>query len=725
MNPGDNQYGKQPNAYQNAFNQTYLDSKPYVLFNQEMPDDVLDKLLIKELDKDVDHWNLKPWKLRDVDNENVKYFLGDQKGRGPYIKASDDYVDNRLFSSIRAILSYATGQLAVPSITPSKSDDEYLRMAREIQQALYQHSSEEHVEDKVRATIMNLLLRKRGYLKLRFDPNAGIAGDVITEVCNPEDITIDRFAGYMKNPNKIYHRQRSTVDELCAKFPKKANDIYKAYSIKKGVWTQRTQMVTWFEAWFSYFDSKGVPKEGVAMFIPEHHMILDKMPNPNWIYMKSQKKEKQTNVMDYPPKPFINFNYLNLGHSYIDETCLFEQAKPQQDILNQRGQQFNDNISYMNGRWVMSKKAASDQDATKFINRGSKTILLVNAEDVSKAVQVMTPQIMPASVYQSIVDTRNEIDDITGVTALFKGTQPQNQNTLGRDQMLQNQSTMLQDDIVRAVQTGMELYYKIKLQMFRVYYTDDYWFQVKGGDGKFDFIFLNGDTIDSNVKIGVEVDSTLPLDKANIRATAMNLAKMGKIDQQTLMEDLGLPNPDIRTERWIRSQIDMYTYMQSVEQQMENNDASIDIKLLIAGKIPAERDNYDKEYLDYYNHYVSTNKFTQLEDRQKQAIVQFLQIVQIKAQRTARLGETMLNDAGILDRPPIFPLPKRTMQIKLMGNMNPQTTQGIAQTEGQMFTPITGAEDAQNPNKQASAQSGPSQLNNQAQPGGGGAPTAV
>src|SRR4029077_6496791 len=111
---------------------------------------------------------------------------------------------------------------------------------------------------------------------------------------------------------------------------------------------------------------------------------------------------------------------------------------------------------------------------------------------------------------------------------------PQNQDTLGRDQMLKTQAGMLQDDLVRCVQISMEMYYNKLLQMMRVYYTDDYWFQVKGGDGKFDFIMLNGDTIDSNVKIGVQVDSTLPLDKASIRATALELAKMQRIDQLTL-----------------------------------------------------------------------------------------------------------------------------------------------------------------------------------------------
>jgi hypothetical protein len=718
-----NVYGHAPNAYDEPFQNTFLDSKTYKLFNLQMDDETLDKMLIKELDRDKEHWDKEPWQLTKVDVDNTKYFLGNQTDGDQYVKRPQDkYVDNRLFSSMRAILSYATGQLAVPELTPSKSDDEYVRMAREMQQALYQHSAAERVEQKVRAAVTNLLLRKRGFLKMRFDPNIGLQGDIVTDVVNPEDIVIDRFAKYMQQPNKIYHRIWATVEELCIKFPDKAAEIKNCYQIKKNVYTQQTKMISYWECWFSYFDTKGNPREAVCWFIPEHHLILDKMPNPNWVYMKTVNKEKQTNVMDYPPKPFVWFNYINLGHSFIDDTCLFEQGKPQQDILNQRGQQYNDNISYMNGRWVMSKKAVSDQDAQKFINRGAKTVLLANSEDVGKAVQVLTPAIMPESVYQSIQDTRNEIDGIIGTPSIFKGVNPTSSDTLGRDMMLKQQSGMLQDDLVRAVQFGMEDYYRLKLQMFRVYYTDDYWFQVKGGDGKYDFIFLNGDSIDSNVKIGVQVDSTLPLDKANIRWTAMQLAKLGKIDQLTLMEDLGLPDPDIRTERWIRSQIDMYTYMQSVEQQMSNNEADVDIKMLIAGEIPEERDNYDSDYLQYYNHYITTNAFAKLDQEKKQAIDMYLRIVQLKAQRSAALNETMLNRAGILDRPPIFPLPKRTMNIRLMGNMNPQQTQQIAGTEGQMFTPITGAEQAQNPNAQGAAQYGQNQSPNMGAPNQGNSP---
>jgi hypothetical protein len=391
------------------------------------------------------------------------------------------------------------------------------------------------------------------------------------------------------------------------------------------------------------------------------------------------------------------FNYLNLGRSIIDETSLFDQAKPMQEALNYRLKQFNKAVSLANGRWTYDKSQISEEVATKFVNKGAKTLLGVDYSKGTNPIQVFVPNNVSPSLYESIQDSRMEIDGIMGTPNQFSGKDPSNQNTLGRDQMIKQQAGMLQDDLVRSIANGAKKYYALKLQMFRVYYTDDYYFNIKGGDGKYDLIMLNGDTLDSNVKIGVDTDSNLPLDKPSIRANAMNLAKMGRIDQLTLMEDLGMPNPEIRTERYLRSQIDLYTYMQSVEQGMDNNDAETDIMLIVAGKQPEERDTYDEGYLNYFNHFITLNRFKLLPQKAQRDLVTFLQDVVAKAQRSAQLSESMLNDAGIINRPPIFPLPKRTMNIRLQGNMDPQQTQQIAGTEGQMFTSTKGAEDAQSP----------------------------
>ncbi len=640
-----NPYSQQQDVYQEAFTELYPQDTEYEELDLTMSDADLDKMLINSLEADRDHWNKAPWNLQDTDVDNTAFLLGDQLNEKDFLKNDTKYKDNRIFSSTRAILSYATGQLAKPDITPSKGDEIYLKGARDIGAALYQHSADEKVEHKVRATVLNLISRKRGYLKLRWDPNIGLNGDVVTEVCNPEDIIICRYAGYLQNPSKIYHRIRCSVDELCARFPDKAMEIKEAFSIRRGVYSQTSRMVTHFECWFTYNDGEGKPKEGVCWFIQEKHLILDKMPNPNWVYLKSPKKEKQANVTSLPPKPFVAFNYINTGHSYIDETCLVEQAKPLQEMLNKRLRQIGENADYVNGRWVYSKKAFNQEDARNLINKGARTLAGVDREDVSNSLINIAPNQLGAWVENTVMDARNEIDGMMGTPSQFKGSDPTNNDTLGRDLMIKQQAGALQDDLVRCIAMGMEDYYRLKLQMFRVYYTDDYWFQCKGGDGKYEFILLNGNKFDSNVKVSVQTDSTLPLDKSAIRATALELWKAGNaIDYRTLMEDLGLPNPDIRAERYLKSNIDPVAYLRSIEMDQINAAAESDIMLLTANKVPEERDDYDQEYFDYFNKFMASNRFAKLQAKDPKAaqrITAFLMATQHAMMQSLLLQESI------------------------------------------------------------------------------------
>jgi hypothetical protein len=655
-------FQERTDVYEEAFTELYTPESNFEPLDLEMDDAQLEKMLITSLEADRDHWDKKPWNLKQTDLDNTAFLLGDQLNEKDFLRSDTRYKDNRIFSSVRAILSYATGQLAKPDITPSKGDEVYLKGARDIGSALYQHSADEKVEHKVRAAVLNLITRKRGYLKLRFDPNIGLHGDIITEVCNPEDIIIDRYAGYLQNPAKIYHRIRCSIEELCARFPNKSEEIKEAFSVRRGVYSQMSKMVTYFECWFTYTDTEGKPKEGVCWFVQEKKLILDKMQNPNWVYFKSDKKEKEANVTSIPPKPFVAFNYINTGHSFIDETCLVEQARPLQEMLNKRLRQIGENADYVNGRWLADKNSFSQEDARNLINKGAKTVAMVDMTKVPEPLKNVAPQQLGAWVENTVYDARNEIDGIMGTPSVFKGAQPDSKDTLGRDLMVKQQAGALQDDLVRSISMGMEDYYKIKLQMFRVYYTSDYWFQCRGGDGKYEFILINGDKFDTNVKVGVQVDSTLPLDKATIRATAMELWNAGNaIDYRTLMEDLGLPNPEIRAERYLKSQLDPVKYLQSIELSQIDTDAEADIMLIIANKVPEERDDYSESYFNYFNKVVASNRFQKLQGDDPEAaerILGFLMATQHAATQSLNLQES-LNPAGMLPLQPPQQMPQQ------------------------------------------------------------------
>ncbi len=713
--------GQKSNVFTPTVTSYFTPEEQFAQLELDLPDPKLEQLIIRSLNDDIAYWNRAPFKLQEADNQNISYWLGEQWEHTPILKGGNPEVDNRLFSGVRAILSYATARLATPEIVPSKGDDWILAEARNLQLALYQHSVDEGADAKVRAAVLNLITRKRGYLKELFDPNANLNGDVVTEVVDPSDIVIDRFARFGQNPNKIYHRIRCTLDELCSRFPDKQNEIYSVFGMKKGVFTQLSRYCTYFETWFTYMDANGTPREGLACFLHDPHpCILHKGPNPNWIYTGDDKKDKQTNVLFAPPKPFVAFNYLNLGLSYIDETSLFEQAKPMQTLLNKRHKQWHDNIDYANGRWVASADAMNEETATRMVNRGSKTVGLVKTKDtggsVLNAFANIAANSLPAEVYESILDTRNEIDTMLGTPSIFRGADPKRQDTATRDLMQKQQSGMMQDDLVRAVQSGMQSYYQIKLQLMRVFYDDEYTFQAKGGDGAFRFITIKGEGIDPNVKIGVQTDSTLPLDKQMMRTVAQELLQTDKIDYLTAMQDIGMPNPEIRTERFFKSTMQPFVYLESVEKGMANNAAEGDLQQLIAGNQPEEHDNYDEDYLNYVNQYLTTNRFAQLVTENREAaqrVVAFFMAVQHVATQTANLQTNLLDQAGMEDAPPFYP-PK--VDVRLVGSVDNMAAANLA--GGSLPTPPSQGGPAPAPAPATIGQADTQAWNAPEQPGG-------
>jgi hypothetical protein len=529
----------------------------------------------------------------------------------------------------------------MPEVAPSRDEERYLDLADGIKNALHQHSIDNDLDVKTAICSKNLVTRKRGFLKLRYDPLAGTAGDIVVDVIEPSDIIIDKWAKFGEEPQRIYQRIQGSIEDLITAFPDKEKEILTAYGIQRGTVRQLSRRVTHYECWFTY-SQDGMQKEGLIWFLEQPSLILGKMENPNFIYTGMDVKDREVNFYPYPIKPYIVFNYptTNSGKSYIDETCLFDQAKPQQDLLNKRGRQIWENADYANGRLIANKEIMSESDAATFLNKNPKTIMLVDSDNVDRDVKIVSQTFMPNYVVDTLYDARNEIDQIMGTPNIFRGQQQDDAQTLGENVLIKEQASVLQDDLAKAIDKAMVVYYRKLFHMMRVYYTEDHWFRLRGDDGKYNFILLNEDTLDPGVKISVEVGSTLPANKTELRATAIELANMGKIDTLSLYKDLGLPDAEKRAEMLVKEQADLATYVQDVRQKLYNREANTDIYIVISGSQPMERDEYTAEYLQYINDFIISNKFARLAPEQKQALMQFLTEVQAKVSRTADLMGT-------------------------------------------------------------------------------------
>lgn len=635
----------------NIFGQSLPDEE-YELFDLQLNDEKLHKLLVKSLQKNIDHWNSDPFCFDKTDEDNLRYLLGEQFDRKYLRDGEEPIIDNRMFTATRAVLAYVNARVATPEVAPGGSEKKQIQFAHDFKMAMFQHGIDNKLERKAKAATKNVVVRKRGFLKLRFDPMAGPYGDIGVDNVDPADVIVDRFATYLGEPNAIYHKQRSTLEELGAKFPESWTKIKNAYGIKRGVHTQMTKQCLWYESWFGYFDEAAkMRRQGLAWFLDKDGLILGKMQNPNWIYTGDDFEDRLINFTNEPIKPFVVFNYLNNGKSYLDETSLFDQARPQQRALNKRTQQVDNNADYVNGRWVADADALSQEDASRFINKNPKTVLLVkaikNGMSIDQAIKVFDPQQFPQWFIQTVFDHRNEIDQIMGTPNIFRGEQSAN-NTLGQDERIIQQASALQDDLATAVDDAMGDYYKKLAQMIKVYYTEDHWVEIKGDDGKYDHVILSADTIE-RVKVSVESGSTLPANKKELRDTVIESAKLNKIDDLSFWEGLiynKLPDPETIVERLQKQLNDPASYLQDVEQEAFNRDADIDLTLLIANRAPKERDDYPQGYLEHFNKFVMMNAFTQLPPDAQQRITAFLADIAMKATRTAELGATQVDDAA-------------------------------------------------------------------------------
>ncbi len=700
-------------GFENELDPLQTINQPEQLFDLTMSDADLIKNVSQELTLDVNHWDQAPWQFQVTDIENINYLLGDQVDFKLLLPHQTKYVDNRLFTGVRAILAYATGQTAKPEIMPSKTDDRYQRIAKNMEVFLYQHALDHQVNLYMRLALRNLISRKRSVVKLRFDEYYGPYGDICTENVDPANIVVDRFAKYRANPRRVYEKMRCSIEEMIAKFPDKEKEILDFYSIIRQTNSQMTRIVTYWECWFSYLE-EGSKKEGLCWFIPDSEIILGKMANPNWIKKGSDKAERIANMSYCPLKPYIFMNYWNTGRSFFDETCLLDQAIPMQDVLNKRGRQIVENADYANPRTLIDKAAMDESDAKKFVNKNPKTIALIDTTNsggnVNNAIATIPSAMLPSYVMEDKFDARAEIDEMLGTPTQFRGANAQGTKnpTLGQDLLVKNQASSLQDDLVAVAAEAWAEYYTALLQMMKVYLPDDYWVMTRGQDGQYAMITLNDTNIDTNVRLTIQTDSTLPLDKTSQRALAIQLAQIpGRIDDLSLFEMLGLPDAEKLADRVQRYNLDRLTYMQSIEQKMFDAEAEADITLVENNQTPAERDDYSEEYLNHWNLFITSNRFQQLPVAMQQKLVGFLQTAANKAATTQSLQDSMLNPAGIIDRPPLPPAPKVTQQIRLNGVIDPNTSSQLAAGgKPQLQQPPPGG--APNPGSPAPGSSQPS-----------------
>lgn len=620
------------------------------VFKYETTDDDWVASLDRKISESESHWE-KEYKLTEQTKENEKLYLGSDELDSD---EPNESLDNRIFSSIRTIVPYVTSRITEPEVYPSSNSMVAKKFSEDFEKALHIKAGMENVKSKLKFSLEDAIIRRRGYLKPRYDP--ATKNFFSLEYVPAESIIIDHKAKTYEEPRYFRHVLDKTIDDLLIMFPEMANEIKSAFGVDEN--TPRSKYERSYkvnEDWCFVASSEGLD---LIVTWSYKKKCLGKMQDPNWRYGK-------TNFIDSHMMPLIPLNVLNDGRSYIDRTSFVEQASLLQKNVNTRSEQISKNAGLGNtGMPVVDSSVLAD-DQAQFLAFEEDTVLeldLPDGKNLNDVFTVWKAGVMPAFVFEDKLDSRNSIDNAFGTPNIFRGEQSKS-NTLGQDVLLRDQAFGRQQEIVDAIDNAMDRLYRLMAQFLLVYGDGKEMFKFVGENSAFDYVIIDSDQLDTDVQIRVKSGTSMPIDRSQRRATADNAAKIGMIDPLSYWEIMDEANSQKYAKRLIDYKINPAKYFGDTEEDTFDRDAFVDISIIKQGGKPQFRDDLPQQYFTYLNSYVLSGDFSNptIAPEVKDALKSFIQI-QLERGKQQYAQLVTQEDKSPLN--PIFDKPKVNINYK-------------------------------------------------------------
>lgn len=483
---------------------------------------------------------------------NKRYYEGNQLDTSSLRDDQEKWVENDILKNIEALIPIYTSRVPSLTATPSYKNEKTRGYAGDVRRALQtEWEVKQHMQQQVSKGIRNHQKNLVAVFQLGYDPKTD---EFWTEEIPATEVKIsknkDFLVRYIKNKDLGY---------LLDTFPDKVNQIKSYYGWGEGIEVtkkMRSSPVTYIEAWTN---------EVVGWRLGQD-CVLGVEPNPHW----DEEGEDYQGVdadptTGQPSMGKVYFNYLKAkkmpflflyhinttGHAY-DDTTLLEQAIGPQNWINKRKRQIGENADAANGVWVTSGDFISEEEFMKIEGGINEKIWLQNGNPANGIARI-TGNSLEDFVYNDLLDSRNSLNEIMGVSAATLGTKTQN-DTLGKDVMDRQQNLSRADGYVRdAIERFAQEWYEYMYHLYLVYRKDETSIAIPD-DADFEsenitFSHANVPIIQKNdgsmvcvpLLLQVKQGSTLPQDEVmEYNRANQNKDVMSKIDY---FKKIGEPNP--------------------------------------------------------------------------------------------------------------------------------------------------------------------------------------
>lgn len=485
--------------------------------------------------------------------ENEKYWLGDHyENKIQKAKNKRPLMDNLIFEAFESFLASITQQNPEPLVLSEDS-----QLAKSIKKGLIYLADVLKMKLKVRTAVRYWGLYYLGVIQIGWsDINNEIDVMPIRPqrlVLDPEAVVVggEYFGSYLGK----YRREKA--DDLISRFPNQKTFIEKKVDKKMGT------KIGYMEWWTNDF-----------LFWTLEDEVLGKVKNPHWNYDQEEEEPEMESIVnefgeeeqitkmgeDGEPVmttktiegnnhfrsrkiPFAFMTVYNLGLKPFDDTNQIEQVLSLQDAINKRIKQIDKNADNMNAGAVVSGDSFTKEQAAEVAEalRTGKTVRVPQG-DVNRAYKRDQGAQLPAFVYNSLIDTRNELRGVFGTTGLTPEGIKSEETVRGKI-IIRGQDASRGMPVTEAVEQFYDYIFNWMVQLMYVYYDETHQFKIVGEEESMEITKIRNSDLLQEVLISIKEGSLIPKDDLTKRNEAVDLWGAGAIDPIELYTRLDFPHP--------------------------------------------------------------------------------------------------------------------------------------------------------------------------------------
>ena len=484
---------------------------------------------------------------------------------------SAQLTDNLIFESLETFLPLATRANPDPLVTAS--DDQIgldprtgqpltgLDIARAIKGALVNEADTQKLRRKLARMTRHWAIYRIGVAKVSWDTKLKC---IKTEVINPRRIIFDKD-GYVDEGGHfqgeyIGEKKRTSAQTLTDMFPKKKAEIFIKCQGKLGT------KLEYYEWWY----------KGEDVFFVMDDIVLGKYKNPNWNYdiegqpakeavkdedgneIEAAQEETQiiqgTNHMKKRMPPFIFLSIFNVGLHPHDETSLILQNLTIQDMVNRRWRQIDQNVAGMNNGMAVSGKSFTEEQASQAASALRRGVAIrVPDGNVRDGVARIPAPALPADIFNSLKDGRNELRSIFGTSGSTPQGTKQEDTVRGKIMVSQQDSSRIGGGITEVIEQVADSIYNWWVQMMFVYFDEEHFILDSGSQGGVELLALKNSQFPllQSLNVTVKEGSLIPKDPLTQRNEAIDLWSANAIDPLNFYKKLDFPDPANATQQLI------------------------------------------------------------------------------------------------------------------------------------------------------------------------------